>query len=153
MIKFIKDLIKIRNLLQERWFFELKRDYEEKQRRLYGLAETVIINGVVTTSATAETTTITYQNDQVRFVNGFFTVYCYINDDEIHDPKAVNSLHDLLDTIKSRKVKIDNKQKNKFTKEEEKLRNMMRDPKYWRDNDPDYAAQIRNGFNRLYGDK
>lgn len=153
MIKFIKDLIKIRNLLQERWFYELKKEYEEKQKRLYELAETVIINGVVTTSATMETTTITYQNDQVRFVSGFFSMHCYINDDEIHDPKAVNSLHNLLDAIKSHKTNVDNKQKNKFTKEEEKLRNMMRDPKYWRDNDPDYAAKIRNGFNRLYGDK
>ena len=43
--------------------------------------------------------------------------------------------------------------RHKTQLEEEKLRNMMRDPKYWRDNDPDYAAQIRNGFNRLYGDK
>ena len=30
------------------------------------------------------------------------------------------------------------------------LRNMMRDPKYWRDHDPEYVRKIENGFKKLY---
>ena len=30
------------------------------------------------------------------------------------------------------------------------LRNMMRDPKYWRDNDTEYIRKIENGFKKLY---
>jgi len=30
------------------------------------------------------------------------------------------------------------------------LRNMMKDPKYWRDKDPEYVRKIENGFKKLY---
>ena len=30
------------------------------------------------------------------------------------------------------------------------LRDMMRDPKYWRDHDPEYVRKIENGFKKLY---
>lgn len=30
------------------------------------------------------------------------------------------------------------------------LRDMMRDPKYWRDQDPEYVRKIENGFKKLY---
>ena len=30
------------------------------------------------------------------------------------------------------------------------LRNMMRDPKYWRDHDAEYIRKIENGFKKLY---
>lgn len=30
------------------------------------------------------------------------------------------------------------------------LRRMMRDPKYWRDNDAEYIRKIENGFKKLY---
>ncbi|MCQ2582194.1 MAG: hypothetical protein MJ170_04465 [Alphaproteobacteria bacterium] len=30
------------------------------------------------------------------------------------------------------------------------LRRMMNDPKYWRDNDPEYVRKIENGFKKLY---
>ena len=30
------------------------------------------------------------------------------------------------------------------------LRRMMRDPKYWRDKDPEYVRKIENGFKKLY---
>lgn len=33
---------------------------------------------------------------------------------------------------------------------ESKLRKMMEDPRYWRDQDPAYAEEIRRGFERLY---
>ena len=45
------------------------------------------------------------------------------------------------------------KTKDKPESTEEDLRNMMRDPKYWRDKDPEITQKIQNGFNKLYGDK
>jgi hypothetical protein len=33
------------------------------------------------------------------------------------------------------------------------LRGMMRDPRYWRDRDPAYVAQVTGGFQRMYGEK
>ena len=30
------------------------------------------------------------------------------------------------------------------------LRRMMRDPKYWRDAEPEYVRKIENGFKKLY---
>ena len=31
------------------------------------------------------------------------------------------------------------------------LKNMMRDPRYWRDQDPELVEKVREGFRRLYG--
>ena len=33
---------------------------------------------------------------------------------------------------------------------DDELRRMMRDPKYWRDMDPEYVRKIENGFKKLY---
>ena len=35
---------------------------------------------------------------------------------------------------------------------DEDLRRMMRDPKYWRDSDPEYVRKIENGFKKLYSE-
>jgi len=35
--------------------------------------------------------------------------------------------------------------------EEQKLRELMRDPRYWRDKDPSVLGQVSEGFRRLYG--
>jgi hypothetical protein len=31
------------------------------------------------------------------------------------------------------------------------LQSMMRDPKYWRDQDPSFIAKVTEGFQKLYG--
>ncbi|MCE2510389.1 MAG: hypothetical protein J4G10_05365 [Alphaproteobacteria bacterium] len=36
------------------------------------------------------------------------------------------------------------------TGEENQLREMMKDPRYWRDHDPDFVSQVSQGFQRLY---
>lgn len=40
--------------------------------------------------------------------------------------------------------------KNRESTEKE-LREMMRDPKYWRDHDPETVKKIEQGFKELYG--
>ena len=37
------------------------------------------------------------------------------------------------------------------SKGEMELQSMMRDPKYWRDQDPSFIAKVTEGFQRLYG--
>lgn len=37
--------------------------------------------------------------------------------------------------------------------DETALRGMMRDPRYWRDRDPGYVAQVTSGFQRMYGEQ
>jgi hypothetical protein len=36
---------------------------------------------------------------------------------------------------------------------EKKLKDMMRDPRYWRDGDKDFIRRVDNGFKTLYGDE
>ena len=36
---------------------------------------------------------------------------------------------------------------------EEDLKKMMRDPRYWREQDPALVARVRDGFKRLYPDR
>lgn len=42
------------------------------------------------------------------------------------------------------------KKQNK-TPTDKELREMMRDPKYWRDHDPETVKKIEQGFKKLYG--
>lgn len=35
----------------------------------------------------------------------------------------------------------------------EELREMMKDPRYWRDQEPEYVRKVENGFKKLYGGK
>lgn len=41
--------------------------------------------------------------------------------------------------------------KQNMTPTEKELREMMRDPKYWRDHDPETVRKIEDGFKKLYG--
>ncbi len=41
--------------------------------------------------------------------------------------------------------------KEKTAPTETELREMMRDPKYWRDQDPETVRKIEQGFKKLYG--
>lgn len=47
----------------------------------------------------------------------------------------------------------DNYRNEKARKDELELQSMMRDPKYWRDQDPSFVAKVTEGFQKLYGKK
>ena len=36
--------------------------------------------------------------------------------------------------------------------DEDALTEMMRDPRYWRQRDPEFVARVTAGFRKLYGD-
>ena len=62
-------------------------------------------------------------------------------------PQGIRSIYTMMQSIEPTIQTDDTTQKN-LTDEE--LRRMMRDPKYWRDMDPEYVRKIENGFKKLY---
>lgn len=62
-------------------------------------------------------------------------------------PQGIRSIYAMMQTMEPSIETNDSPQKN-LTDDE--LRRMMRDPKYWRDMDPEYVRKIENGFKKLY---
>ena len=62
-------------------------------------------------------------------------------------PQGIRSIYAMMQTMEPSIETNDAPQKN-LTDDE--LRRMMRDPKDWRDMDPEYVRKIENGFKKLY---
>ena len=58
--------------------------------------------------------------------------------------KAVEQSEWMIERIK----KQDNKN---FQNQEQELRNLMKDPRYWKHQDPEIVKRVEEGFKRLYG--
>ncbi len=62
-------------------------------------------------------------------------------------PQGIRSIYAMMQSMEP-SIQTDETQSKNLTDSE--LRRMMRDPKYWRDQDPEYVRQIENGFKKLY---
>ena len=62
-------------------------------------------------------------------------------------PQGIRSVYAMMQSMEPQ-VQTDDSQLKNLTDNE--LRRMMRDPKYWRDQDPEYVRKIENGFKKLY---
>ena len=62
-------------------------------------------------------------------------------------PQGIQSIYKMMQSMEP-DVKTDKNSIQNLTDSD--LRNMMRDPKYWRDNDSEYIRKIENGFKKLY---
>lgn len=62
-------------------------------------------------------------------------------------PQGIRSIYAMMQSMEPQ-VQTDDSQSKNLTDNE--LRRMMRDPKYWRDQDPEYVRKIENGFKKLY---
>lgn len=62
-------------------------------------------------------------------------------------PQGIRSVYAMMQSMEPH-VQTDDTQSKNLTDSE--LRRMMRDPKYWRDQDPEYVRKIENGFKKLY---
>lgn len=62
-------------------------------------------------------------------------------------PQGIQGIYKMMQSMEP-DVLTDKNVSENLTDDE--LRNMMRDPKYWRDQDPEYVRKIENGFKKLY---
>lgn len=88
-------------------------------------------------------------NDALRAINVFgerflprdaFNALCAT-------PQGIQSVYKMMQSMEP-DVKTDKNETQNLTDSD--LRRMMRDPKYWRDNDVEYIRKIENGFKKLY---
>lgn len=68
-------------------------------------------------------------------------------DELCRTPQGIQSIYKMMQSMEP-DVKTDKNSIQNLTDSD--LRNMMRDPKYWRDNDSEYIRKIENGFKKLY---
>jgi len=62
-------------------------------------------------------------------------------------PQGIQSVYKMMQSMEP-SVEINSGDTKSLTDSD--LRRMMRDPKYWRDNDAEYIRKIENGFKKLY---
>ena len=62
-------------------------------------------------------------------------------------PQGIQGIYKMMQSMEPHIETQKNEQENLT---DDDLRRMMRDPKYWRDADPEYVRKIENGFKKLY---
>ena len=62
-------------------------------------------------------------------------------------PQGIRSVYKMMQSMEPR---VETQRNENETLTDNDLRRMMQDPKYWRDNDPEYVRKIENGFKKLY---
>ena len=62
-------------------------------------------------------------------------------------PQGIQGIYKMMQSMEPHVETQKNEQENLT---DDDLRRMMRDPKYWRDQDPEYVRKIENGFKKLY---
>lgn len=65
--------------------------------------------------------------------------------------KAIEQSERML-KLQENYFKAEEERRNNFRKrEEQELRNLMKDPRYWKLQDPETVKRVEEGFKRLYG--
>lgn len=62
-------------------------------------------------------------------------------------PQGIQSIYKMMQSMEP-EIKTDKNVTENLSDND--LRRMMRDPKYWREHDPEYVRKIENGFKKLY---
>ena len=62
-------------------------------------------------------------------------------------PQGIQGIYKMMQSMEPEVLTNKNATENLT---DDDLRNMMRDPKYWRDHDPEYVRKIETGFKKLY---
>ena len=62
-------------------------------------------------------------------------------------PQGIQSIYKMMQSMEPN-VRTEKDSVESFSDSD--LRNMMRDPKYWREQDPEYVRKIETGFKKLY---
>ena len=87
--------------------------------------------------------------DALHAINSFGEKYLPREafDELCSTPQGIRSVYAMMQSMEPTVQTDDEKSKNLTDND---LRRMMRDPKYWRDQDPEYVRKIENGFKKLY---
>lgn len=64
-------------------------------------------------------------------------------------PQGIQSVYKMMQSMEP---KVMTEKSSSEILSDSDLRRMMRDPKYWRDQDPEYIRKIENGFKKLYSE-
>lgn len=88
-------------------------------------------------------------NDALRAINAFGERFLPHDafDELCSTPRGIQGVYRMMQSMEPN-VKTDKNETLNLTDAD--LRHMMRDPKYWRDNDAEYIRKIENGFKKLY---
>ena len=88
-------------------------------------------------------------NDALRAIKSFGERYLPHDafDELCSTPQGIQGIHKMMQSMEPN-VHTEKNSIQNLT--DAQLRTMMRDPKYWRDNDADYIRKIENGFKKLY---
>lgn len=87
--------------------------------------------------------------DALRAINTFGEKYLPHDafDAMCSSPQGIQGIYQMMQSMEP-SVQTDDGGEKILSDDE--LRRMMRDPKYWRDMDPEYVRKIENGFKKLY---
>ncbi len=88
-------------------------------------------------------------NDALREINAFGQKYLPASafEELCSTPQGIQGIYKMMQSLEPNVLTDKNATENLS---DDMLRNMMRDPKYWRDKDPEYVRKIENGFKKLY---
>ena len=88
-------------------------------------------------------------NDALRAIDAFGTKFLPHDafDTLCSTPQGIQGVYKMMQSMEPHVETQKNENENLTDND---LRRMMRDPKYWRDNDPEYVRKIENGFKKLY---
>ncbi|MFQ6696068.1 MAG: capsid assembly protein [Alphaproteobacteria bacterium] len=88
-------------------------------------------------------------NNALREINAFGERFLPHDafDELCSTPQGIQGVYRMMQSMEPDVLTNKNESENLT---DETLRNMMRDPKYWRDHDEEYIRKIENGFKKLY---
>ena len=88
-------------------------------------------------------------NDAMREIKSFGEKYLPASafEELCSTPQGIQGVYKMMQSFEPTVLTDKNVSENLT---DDMLRNMMRDPKYWRDQDPEYVRKIENGFKKLY---
>ncbi len=88
-------------------------------------------------------------NDALREIKAFGEKYLPASafEELCATPQGIQGVYKMMQSFEPTVLTDKNVSENLT---DDMLRNMMRDPKYWRDQDPEYVRKIENGFKKLY---
>ena len=87
--------------------------------------------------------------EALREINAFGERFLPSNafDELCSTPQGIQGIYKMMQSMEPEVLTNKNATENLT---DDDLRNMMRDPKYWRDHDPEYVRKIETGFKKLY---